>query len=107
MRRNDIWGRVMGIIVFLGGVGLLVFVFILAYDFFTADSIVIPPAPPNGEAPSIGAVIGQSALQMIIRIALLIVMAVVGSMLASRGIQLYFASTGILEDRNRERPVQE
>lgn len=101
MRRDDLWGRVMGIIVFLGGVGLLVFVFILAYDFFTADSIVIPTAPPNGEAPSAATVIGQSAVQMIIKIALLVVMALVGSMLANKGVNLYFASAGIREDRDR------
>ena len=101
MRRDDLWGRVMGIIVFLGGVGLLVFVFVLAYDFFTTDSIVIPLPPPNSQAPSATTIIGQSALQMIIKIALLVVMALIGSMLASRGINLYFASSGIREDRDR------
>jgi hypothetical protein len=91
----------MGIIVFLGGVALLVFVFVLAYDFFQTDSLTIPLAPPNSQAPSAGALIGQSALQMIIKIALLVVMSLIGSMLASRGINLYFASAGMREERNR------
>ncbi len=98
MRNGDLAGRILGGVVFLAGVGILVFVFVLAYGFFTAEDagIQLPTqgAAPNASAPPVTTQLGTSALIVLIRIALLIVMAVVGSLLAGRGIQLYFGAGG-------------
>ena len=92
MQRNDLVGRIIGILVFLGGVGLLAFVFSLAYTFFTSSVGGLQGAKAPGG--TVAAQLGQSAVVTLARIALLIVMTIVGSLLASRGIQLYFAATG-------------
>ena len=82
----------MGIITFLGGVGLLVVTFKLAYDMF---------AVPPGQALGIQAgktlsidTAGSSLAGVCIKILLLMVMALVGSWVANRGIALYASARG-------------
>ncbi|MGC8863705.1 MAG: hypothetical protein ACP5R5_13150 [Armatimonadota bacterium] len=95
MRKGDLVGRVVGIVVFLGGIGLLAFVFATAYSWFSTPSAALPTsASPASTAPAT-AQLGRSALGILERIALLIVMTIVGSLLAGRGVQLYFASINV------------
>jgi hypothetical protein len=92
MHKGDLLGRVIGIVVFLAGIGLLSFVFATAYSWFSAPSAALPTAPTPGSTAPATAQLGSSAVNMIEKIALLIVMTIVGSLLAGRGVQLYFAS---------------
>lgn len=92
MRKDDLVGRILGILVFLGGVALLALVFAAAYGWFTSPGAGLQTAPVKGSAAPVTAQLGQSAMYMFIKIALLIVMAIVGSLLAGRGAQLYFAA---------------
>jgi len=92
MHRHDLVGRLLGIAVFLVGVGLLAFVFLMAYGFFSSDILGSRAIKDVGEP--VATQLGRSAVDMLAKIGLLIVMTIVGSLIAGRGIQLYFASTG-------------
>ncbi len=90
---RDFFGSFIGILVFLGGVALLVLVFKLAYGLFMtppAKALNIEP----GKKMDLNA--GLSSLFMVmIRIMLLLVMGMVGSWVANRGISLYTQARGI------------
>jgi len=83
---------VLGIVVFAAGVAILALVAVTAYQLFTASApaLHVKPGAPAGVA----AELGRSALGMLYRIALLIVLCVAGSLLAARGLHLYFVATG-------------
>ncbi len=104
MRRDELVGRILGMLVFLGGVGLLAFVFSTTYQFFNSAAGQIQGAPIKGAAAAATSQISQSALVLLVRIGLLIVMTIVGSLLAGRGIQLYFAASNA--GRMPRRPSQ-
>lgn len=93
----------LGIFVFLGGVALLVFTFKLAYDMFA-----VPPQDVLGIKPKqpldLG-VAGSSFAGVIIRVLLLAVMGLMGSLIANRGISL-FAGSGARSTVKKE-PVKE
>lgn len=93
MRRHDLLGRILGILVFLGGVAALALVFSVAYNYFNSPMGQIKPPTPGGSSLPPATQLGNSALVMLIRIALLIVMTLAGSLIAGRGVQMYFAST--------------
>lgn len=96
--RLDISGRVTGLLVFLAGIGLLVFVFSLAHALFNTPTPPLPaPAPvvPGSQpAPSAAIEIGRDFSVFTQRVLLLFLMCIAGSLIASKGIQLYFAARG-------------
>jgi len=92
MRKGDLLGRIIGIVVFLGGIGLLSFVFATAYSWFSTPPAALATSPTPGSTAPATAQLGKSAVVMLEKIGLLIVMTIVGSLLAGRGVQLYFAS---------------
>lgn len=90
---RDFFGSFLGIIAFLGGVALLLLVFKLAYGMFTTSP-----------AKTLGIVAGQkmdlnasidALFAVMVRILLLLVMGLVGSWIANRGITLYTHARGI------------
>jgi hypothetical protein len=83
-------GGVLGILVFLGGVALLLFTFKLAYDMF-----FVPPDEALGMANAKTLDLnraGTNLVGVLVRILLLIVMGVVGSLIANRGVSLFAGS---------------
>ena len=80
-------GATFGILVFLGGIVLLIITFKLAFDQFS-----IPPEHalniPVGKPLDIAQVV-QSFAGLIFRVLLLLVMAIVGAIIATRGIKMY------------------
>ncbi len=80
---------VIGVLVFLGGVALLLLTFKLAYDMFTT-----PPV----EALQIGKnaiefeKVVPNLIGIVVKILLLIVMGVMGSLVANRGVTLFTGS---------------
>lgn len=84
---RDVFGTAFGLLVFCGGVALLLITFRAAYELFT-----VPPESAlgieHGKTLDV-AKAGDSAALLILRIILLFVMAFVGSMVANRGISLY------------------
>ena len=93
-RTNDLAGRIIGMIVFIGGIAVLVFVFLMALDFFTTAEIGIVPTPTAGPDQPAATDLGSLTIRLIVQIGLLVVMTIIGSLIAGRGIQLYFAALG-------------
>jgi len=89
-RRPRLTGSVLGILAFLGGIGLVLWAFWLAAQIFTQP----PEISLNlkaGEALDFGKV-AQSLFQLVAKSLMLIVMAGIGSAIANRGIKLYASS---------------
>jgi hypothetical protein len=92
--RGDILGRVVGMLVFLVGVGLLVFVFMHAFRLFTsnpADALHLRFTGDPKKDPLLS-VIGTNFGWMLLQIAFLIVMSLAASFISQRGINLYFSA---------------
>lgn len=87
---RDWFGSLIGIMVFLGGVGLLMMTFQLAYTMFTTPAERALQLQ-GGQGVDI-AKAGTSLGDIIVRILLLLVMAMVGSWISNRGITLYASS---------------
>jgi hypothetical protein len=85
--KRDILGTLVGLLVFFCGVGLLLLTFSLAYSLFE-----VPPDKAIGLTPHQPidvSTAGNSAGILLLKIFLLLIMALVGSMIANRGISLY------------------
>lgn len=82
----------LGVITFLVGVALLMLTFKLAYDLFTvspSQSVVIlnhKGAVDAGKS-------GDALMSVVFRVLLLIVMGLMGSLIANRGISLFTSSS--------------
>ncbi len=85
--RGDIFGRVMGALVMLGGLAVIFTVLWLAFRMFDDPNLGLGAAK-NTTASDVGIGFGK----LILRIALLFLGSISGSMIASKGINLYFAS---------------
>ncbi len=100
------WGVALGILVFLVGVALVGYVFAEANRLFHTPPPSVPaalPAPtPSGAGADAAASsnaasgaaleIGRSLTQFLQQLLVLLVMCVAGSVIASKGVQLMFAS---------------
>ena len=93
--RQDAVGTSFGVIVFLAGIGLLALVFLMAWRMFGDTGVItaLATAPPGGAAAKGG---GAGLTGVLVGIAVklvsLFVMALAGSLTASKGIHLYLAS---------------
>lgn len=93
--RSDLTGRIIGMIVFLLGVGLLCVVFHISYTLFNAT----PTAALGGlrftgnpkTDPSVAA-IGSRFGVLLMNVVYLVIMSIAGSLIAQSGIKLYFSS---------------
>lgn len=74
--------RFMGMIVFIVGIALLVWVFVAGYGMFVAPERLVP----SGKSVS---GLGTALALVLIRLGVLIVMTIAGSLIAARGIHLY------------------
>lgn len=91
MRKDSLAGRLLGILVFLVGIAILVVVAVLAYNLFSASTSSVQVKPgDDGAAASLGA----SVLRLIYQILLLVVLCIAGSLVAARGLHLYFVASG-------------
>ena len=101
MRKDSAAGRVLGILVFLVGIAILVTVAVVTYNLFTASTapLQIKPGAPAGATSQLGA----SVVRLLYQIALLIVLCIAGSLVAARGLHLYFVASGITPPRRHPR----
>ena len=99
MHKGDLSARILGILVFLVGIAILVLTFFQAYHLFTTPAKVFIPQPTDAGGPKATTVLGSSAVMLLREIGLLFIMALVGSLIASRGIQLYFGGTPKIEEK--------
>jgi hypothetical protein len=85
----------IGMLVFLLGVALLVLVFYVAFDLFTASPTKALGLQITGDPrhdPSFAKIAVQLAW-VLFRIATLAVMSIAGSLIANKGINLYFSAS--------------
>ena len=80
----------MGLIVFLGGIALLLLTFKLAYDMFAVPARDVLKLQADKTLDIAGT--GSSLTNLIFRVLLLFVMALVSSFIANRGVTMYAAS---------------
>ncbi|MDH7601388.1 MAG: hypothetical protein QHI38_04495 [Armatimonadota bacterium] len=95
MKKADLAGRITGMAVFMAGIGLLAFVFLIAYHWFKTPSAAIVASPNPNTGASTFSQLGKSVLVILEKMALLVVMTIAASLVASRGVQLYFASGSV------------
>ena len=89
---RDWLGSSIGLLVFLGGVALLILVFRLSYDMFqTPPSVALEIR--DGRTLDL-AKASDRASAIVVRLILLVLMAVTGSLVANRGILLYSRCDG-------------
>ena len=91
-RERDWIGSTIGLLVFLGGVALLVLVFRLAYDMFQTPPTMALDIQ-GGKALDLGKA-SNSASAILVKVIVLIIMAIAGSLIANRGILMYARSDG-------------
>jgi len=90
--RHDLSGRLVSLLVFLAGIGMLIFVFITALHLFQSPVPGLDLPVKKGAAAPPAANIGTALIAFLRELLLLGVMTLVGSLLASRGAHLYFGS---------------
>ncbi|MCW3058897.1 MAG: hypothetical protein JWQ02_718 [Capsulimonas sp.] len=88
---TDLPGRLIAILVFLAGIAMLCFVFMEAMHLFQTPVQGLNLPIPKGETAPPAANIGSALATYVMRIGLLGLMALAGSVIASKGIHLYFA----------------
>jgi hypothetical protein len=87
MQRGAITGSILGALAFVGGICLMALVFQLAYQMFHVEPAKLLGIE-NGKTFDLtktGPILGA----LVIRILLLLVMAVIGGLIANRGVHLY------------------
>ncbi len=89
----------MGLAVFLGGVALLLITFKLAFDLFS-----VPPEKAlnlaKGQPLELG-VVGSTLTGLVKQILLLIVMAITGSLIGSKGVHMYTESRALADTKEQ------
>ncbi len=88
----DLPGRLLALLVFLTGVGMLIFVFVTALHLFQSSVPGLQPLQMPGAPPPPAANIGTALADFARRLLLLMVMTLAGSLLASKGAHLYFGT---------------
>jgi hypothetical protein len=86
-RSTDSTGRWLGLVVFLLGVAILVFVFATAFRDLSAAGVLGQLTPPAGE-------MRADWWGLAVKGVFLVVMLAAGAMIANRGIGLYAAARG-------------
>jgi hypothetical protein len=89
---GDLVGKVIAVLVLLGGIGALGVVFYLAVRMFQSP---VPglglPIPPGGTPPS-AASIGIALATLLSKLLILTIMVLAGSLIANKGVHLYIGS---------------
>jgi hypothetical protein len=85
--QGDLFGRVLGALILLGGLAIICAVLWFAFQMFQDPNMGLGAAK-NATAADVGLGFGK----LILRIALLFLMSFCGSLIANKGINLYFAS---------------
>lgn len=102
--RPDIPSRLLALVVFLLGIGLLCAVFSLAWSLFQSPvpnlNLPVKPGATTPPAANIGAALTAFVRQLL----LLAVMTIAGSVIAGKGIHLYFGTTHGNPPHPREEP---
>ncbi|MDW8322425.1 MAG: hypothetical protein RMM08_13790, partial [Armatimonadota bacterium] len=96
--RGDWIGRILGVAVFLLGVGVLWISFREAHQMFTAPLPSADKSLPK---------LGQIGIDILKKLGLLIIMTLAGSLIANKGVQMYFAALGVAPVKTLEKTPPE
>lgn len=102
--RSDWMGSLIGLLVFLSGIGLLAVTFQLAFSMFSVPPSVALSSGPEKAVDLTRA--GESLAVVIVKVMLLLVMCVVGSVIANRGIRLYVSCRHPAPKHEEPEPVK-
>ncbi|HOM71404.1 MAG TPA: hypothetical protein PLU88_04460 [Armatimonadota bacterium] len=91
MYKRDLTARIIGLTVFALGIAILVFSFLLAYKLFISPENGLVMNTPQADGSPVTVNLSRSALFMVLQISALFIMVLAGSVIASRGVQMYFA----------------
>lgn len=97
---TDLPGRLIAMLVFLGGIAMLCFVFLEAMHLFQSPVPGLGLPIAKDATPPPAANIGAALVSYLMRIGLLALMALAGSLISSKGIHLYFAANQWAEARH-------
>jgi len=86
---EQIAGRFVGMLVFLAGIAMLIFAFVLTFRAFNNPNLIVPMAALQRIPPPSPAAVYLPAL---LRLILLFAMGYIGSLIAARGAQLFFSA---------------
>jgi hypothetical protein len=86
LAQTDWFGTVLGAVTFLFGIGMLFLTFFKAAEMFS-----LSPAQVVGEKRDITE-IGLTVTHVLLRIGLLLVMCIVGSIISGKGVRMYLAA---------------
>lgn len=90
--RGDLFARVIGFLVFAGGVAIILWVLWLAFALYKDPNMGLGRAQTTpGGVGTTATDLGSAFLRLVFRIALLALGSVSGSLIANKGIHLYFA----------------
>ena len=89
--RGDLFARVIGFLVFAGGVAIILWVLWLAFSLYKDPNLGLNRAPTPGGVGTTATDLGTAFIRLVFRIALLALGSVSGSLIANKGIHLYFA----------------
>jgi len=87
--RSDLFARVLGILVFLLGIAIILCVLWLGFGLYQDRTLGIPTAGPKSGPTATD--LGAAFIRLIFRIGLLFLGSLSGSLIASKGIHLYFS----------------
>lgn len=104
--RGDLFGRVMGGLVFLGGISVIFVVLWLAFQLFRDPNMGLRAGAAVGKNPT-AYDIGVGFGLLLCRIALLFVGSISGSLIANKGIRLYFAALPATTGHAETPPLKE
>ena len=92
--QKDVIGRIIGMLVFLAGVAALGFVFSIAYKLFSAppETALGLTFKNNPKTDPTAAAIGTQFGALLLRLGYLFLMSIAGSLIANKGINLYFSA---------------
>jgi hypothetical protein len=88
--RGDLFGRIVGFLVFVLGLGVILGVLWIAFRMFQSPNLLPRVATGPGASELTGLTVGFAIL--LVKIVLLFLGSLSGSMLMNRGIGLYFAA---------------
>ncbi len=87
-RRPDVTARLLGLATFLGGIAVILIVLKLGYDLFT-DPTLGRGVKPTGTDETTLLAIARGFAALVVRILLLFLGSVCGSLIANKGMHLY------------------
>lgn len=101
MQNRNLAARVIGLLVFALGIGILITSFVFAFQLFTSPTAALAIKTASGGSSATNN-LSQTALSVLVKIGALYIMVLAGSHITSRGVQMYFASEHPLRLRSMD-----